>query len=89
MIFQASNQKGQQFLELVDDNNNSIESSYSNKGSWLKFIGYFNLLCVRVIRTIVNAPIEEYKLYFFLKEDFKCPYSFYSIKLRCHILHEC
>ena len=31
-MFQASDQKGQQFLELVDDNDNLIKPSYINKG---------------------------------------------------------
>jgi len=32
MIFQASDDKGRNFLDLVDDENNSLELSYS-KGS--------------------------------------------------------
>ena len=89
-MFQASDQKGQQFLELVNDDNNSIEFFYSNRGSWLKFIGYSNLLCTRATRAIVNhAPIDKYRLYFFPKKKFKCPCRSYSIELRHHILHEC
>jgi len=33
MMFQALDQKGQQFLELVDDDDNPIEPSYSNEDS--------------------------------------------------------
>ena len=90
MTFQASDQKDWQFLELVDDKDNPIEPSYINSRSWLKFIGHSNLLYTRATRAIVNhAPISEYRLCFFPKEDFKCLYSQYSIELRCHILHKC
>jgi len=90
IIFQASDQKGQQFLELDDDNNNSIEPSYINEESWLKFIGHSNSLCTRVIRAIINhTPIGEYRLCFFLKEKFKCSYGLYPIELRCYILYKC
>ena len=90
MIFQASDQKGQQFLELVNDDDNPIEPSYFNRSSWLKFIEHSNLLCARVTRAIVNyASIDKYKLHFFSKEEFKCLYRSYSIELRYHILHKC
>ena len=90
MTFQASDLKGWQFLDLVDNDNISIEPSYSNGRSWLKFIGHSNLLCTRVMRAIVNhAPIGEYRLCFFPKEEFKCPCGSYPIKTRQHILHEC
>ena len=84
MTFHASDQKGQQFLKLVDDEDNPIEPSYINSGSWLKFIGHFNSLYARATRAIINyAPISEYRLCFFLKEDFKClcgQYSRYWVK---------
>ena len=90
MTFQASDQKGQQFLELVDNDDNPIELSYINRGSWLKFIDYSNSLYARGMRAIVNhAPIGKYRLHFFLKEEFKYLYRLYSIKLRYHILYEC
>ena len=45
---------------------------------------------MRATRAITNhAPIGEYHLHFFLKEDFSCLYGFYMIESRCHILHEC
>ena len=73
MTFQASDQKGWQFLELVDNDNNPIRPSYINGRSWLKFIDHSNLLYARVTRAIVNhAPIDKYRLWFFPKEDFKC-----------------
>jgi len=90
MTFQASDHKDQQFLDLVDDNDNPIKLSYINGGLWLKFIGYSNSLCTRMTRAIVNhAPTGEYRLWFFLKEEFKCPCSCYSIESRCYILYEC
>ena len=90
MTFQASDLRGCQFLNLVDDNNNSIKSSYVNGRSWFKYFGHSNSLCVRVMRAIVNhAPISEYKLRFFPREEFKYPYSLYPIKSGHHIFQEC
>ena len=36
ITFQASDLKGKQFLDLLDDDNNIIELSYAKGGSWLK-----------------------------------------------------
>ena len=89
-MFQAPDLKGQQFLDLVNNDNISIELSYSNRGSWLKFIDYSNLLCTRATRAIINhASIGEYGLHFFPKEEFKCLCESYLIKMRQHILYEC
>ena len=49
MTFQASDQKGQQFLELVDDEDNPIKLFYAKREPWLKIIGHFNLLCTRAM----------------------------------------
>jgi len=46
MTFQASNLKGNQFLDLLDNNNNIIELFYVKRGSWLKMFGHSNSLCV-------------------------------------------
>ena len=90
MMFQASNLKGNHFLDLLDDGNNIIELTYVKGRSWLKTIGHSNLLCVHATRAITNhASIGEYRLRFFLREEFKCPYSQHSIESRQHILHEC
>ena len=35
MIFQASDKKGNQFLDLLDDNSCIIEPSYIKGGPWL------------------------------------------------------
>ena len=49
-----------------------------------------NLLYTRASRAIVNyAPISEYQLRFFPKEEFKYLYRVYPIKIRWYILHEC
>ena len=90
MTFQALDNKGRNFLELLDDNLNIIEPSYSKGGSWLKFFGHSNSLCARAMRAIVNhTPIGEYQLRFFPREDFTCPCGLYLIETRRHILHEC
>jgi len=44
MTFQASDSKGNQFLNLLDDNFNIIELFYAKEGSWLQLFGHSNLL---------------------------------------------
>ena len=90
MTFQASDLKSRNFLELVDSNNNILELTYSKEGIWLQFIGHSNTLCTRATRAITNhAPISEYWLFFFLRKEFSCPCSLYSIEIRWNILHKC
>jgi len=61
MSFQASNTKGHSFMNLLDENSNSIELYAAKGGSWLRFFGHSNSLCTRATRAIVNhAPIGEY-----------------------------
>jgi len=89
MTFQALNSKGQHFLELLNKDLKPIKLSYSKGELWLKFFRHSNLLCTRALRAIVNhAPIDEYQLRFFPKEEFKCPCGLYPIKTRQHILHK-
>jgi len=72
-MFQASNFKENHFLDLLDDDNNIIELTYVKERSWLKMIGHSNLLCMHATRAITNhAPIGEYRLRFFPREEFKC-----------------
>ena len=67
MTFQASDNKGRYFLDLLDNDLNLIELTYSKGELWLKFFNYSNPLCARAIRAITNhAPIREYHLIFFL-----------------------
>jgi len=90
MTFQALNLKGKQFLDLLDNDNNIIESSYVKGGSWLKVFGHLNSLYACAIKAITNhAPTSEYRLRFFPKEEFKCLCGLYPIKSRYYILHEC
>lgn len=90
MRFQASDGKGNNFMDLLDDNSNIIEPSYIKGGPWLQVFGHSNSLCARATRAITNhAPIGEFRLRFFPKEDFKCPCNNYPIETRRHILHEC
>ena len=73
ITFQASDLKGHQFLELCDEDNNSLKPLYSKDGTWLKYFGHSNSLCTRATRVIVNhAPISKYRLRFFHWEDFSC-----------------
>jgi len=90
MNFQASDEKGRNFLDLLDNNLNIIELTYSKGGLWLKYFSHLNLLCVRATRAITNhAPISEYHLRFFSQENFACPCALYLIKTRRHILYKC
>ena len=90
MMFQASNLKGKQFLDLLDNNNNIIELSYVKGGSQLKTFGHSNSLCVHAIRAITNhTPIGKYRLRFFPREEFKCLCGLYPIESRHYILHVC
>ena len=90
IMFQASNLKENHFLDLLDDDYNIIELSYTKGGSLLKTFGHSNLLYVCTTRAITNhAPTGEYRLRFFPREEFKYPCDQYPIKSRCHILHEC
>ena len=89
-MFQASDLKGNQFLDLLDDDNNTIKPSYIKGGLWLKMFGHSNSLCAHATRAIMNhAPTGEYRLRFFPKEEFKYPCSQYPIKSRRYILYKC
>jgi len=60
MTFQALDNKGRNFLNLLDDDLNTIEPIYSKEESWLKYFDHSNLL-TRATRAIVNhSPIDEY-----------------------------
>jgi len=90
MTFQASDRKGNHFLDLLDDDLNVIEPSYTRGGPWLQAFGHLNSLCARTTRAITNhAPIGEYRLQFFPNMDFVCPCNNYPIESRRHILHNC
>ena len=63
MTFQASDGKGNQFLDLMNDNLETIELSYIKGGPWLQAFGYSNSLCARATRAITNhTPIGKYCL---------------------------
>jgi len=58
---QASNLKENQFLDLLDNDNNIIELSYVKEGLWLKAFDHSNSLCMHATRAIMNhTPIGEY-----------------------------
>ena len=62
MKLQASDNKKRNFLELLDNNLNTINPIYSKGGLQLKYFGHSNSLCARATRAIVNhAPIGEYQ----------------------------
>jgi len=90
MTSQASDYKGKNFLDLVDDNNLPTMPTYTKEGSWLNLLEQFNSLCVRATRAITNhAPIGEYWFRFFPKEPFACPCRDYPMESRNHILYGC
>ena len=89
MMFQASDLKGNHFLNLLDGDYLPVNPTYTKGGPWLKQIHHSNSLCARVTRAITNhAPIGEYWLRFFLREIFSCPCGTYPIESRHHIFHE-
>jgi len=89
MIFQVSDMKSKHFLDLVNNDNNIIELSYIKGSSWLKYFGYSNSLCARASKAITNHILTgEYRLRFFLRENFSYPCGQYLIKTRCRILHK-
>ena len=90
MMFQASDFKGNYFLDLLDDDDNIIKLSYIKERPWLKILGHSNFLCMQATRVITNhAPTGKYRLIFFPREKFKCSCSLYPIESRHHILYEC
>ena len=90
MTFQISDKKRNHFLKLLNNNNKPLELTYSKGGTWLKYFGHSNSLCVRATRAIVNhAPIGKYRLRFFPQKNFKCLCGNYPIETRCHILYDC
>jgi len=89
-MFQALDGKGNQFLDLLDDNYFFIEPFYVKGGPSLQLFRHSKLLCAHVLRAITNhALIREYRLRFFFRKEFKCPCSMYPIKSRKHILYDC
>ena len=89
LSFQVSDDKGHNFLELLDNDSKPIEPSISKGGLQFKYFGHSNSLYTRAIREIVNhAPIGEYCFIFFSQEEFKCLYGLYPIKSRHYILYE-
>ena len=89
MTFQASDFKGKQFLDLLNNELYPIELLYTKRGLQLKHFGHSNSIYARVIGAITNyAPIGEYCLCFFSKENFSYLCKFYPIESKCYILHE-
>ena len=89
MIFQAADSKERHFLDLLDNNLNPIELLSTKGGPWLLHFSYSNMLYVQASRAVTNhAPIGEYWLRFFPREEFDCPCGKYPIETRQHILHE-
>ena len=70
-MFQTSEYKGRNFLELLDNKEYLISLTYTKEDAWFKYFGYSNTLYARATRVITNhASIREYCLHFFPKESF-------------------
>ena len=90
MRFQAPDSKGNNFLDLLDNDYNIIELLYIKGGPWLQAFRHSNSLCTRATQAITNhAPIGEYRLRFFPNKNFSCLCNEYPIETRRYILHEC
>ena len=82
--------KGKHLLNLLNNDLTNIEPSYTKGGPWISHFGHSNSLCARATQAITNhAPIGEYRLRFFPREEFSCPCRSHPIESRRHILHEC
>ena len=74
ITFQVSDLKDNQFLNLVNRDNNLLEPSYIKSSLWLQNFSHSNSLCTRVTRAITNyALIGKYRLRFFPNKEFKYP----------------
>ena len=83
MMFQVLDMKGNQFLNLIDSDNNLFEPLYIRERPWLQNFEHSNFLYMRASRTITNhASIGKYRLRFFLNKEFRCPCSQYPIESR-------
>ena len=83
MLFQVSDSKGRNFLNLLDNGLNPIEPLSIKGGLWLQCFSHSNSLCACSTRAIRNHTlIEEYQLKFFPNEEFVCPCGFHSIESR-------
>jgi len=90
MMFQASDLKGNHFLNFIDGDNNPLEPSYLKGGPWLQNFSHSNSLCTRASKAITNhVPIGKYRLRFFPNKEFGYLCGQYPIESRCHILHKC
>ena len=73
MTSQASDYKGNNFLDLLNNEYLPIKPIYTKSSAWLKLFRYSNLLYTRATRAITNhALTDKYYLRFFPKELFKC-----------------
>jgi len=82
-MFQASDTKGRNFLELLNNDSNIIELTYSKEGLWLKYFSHSNLLYTKASRVIINYTlIEEYHLRFFSQKEFACSRRQYPVETR-------
>ena len=62
-MFQASDLKGRNFMDLVNSDNNVLEPTCSKSSTWLQYFGHSNTLCARTTRVITNhVLIGEYQL---------------------------
>ena len=90
ITFQASDSKGRNFLDLLNDDLHPIELSCTKGSPWLSYFGHSNSLCTQASRAITNhALIGEYQLRFFSRESFSYLCGIYPIETRQHILHGC
>jgi len=81
LTFQVSDLKENHFLKLLDDDYHMITSTYIKGGPEINYFSHSNSLCTRITRAITNyAPIREYHLRSFPKENFSCLCRSYPIE---------
>ena len=81
--FQVLDNKGKNFLKLLNNEFNPLKPLTIKGSPWLQYFGHLNILCARATKAIINhAPIGEYQLTFLSREEFMCLCGLYSIKSR-------
>ncbi len=89
MYFQTSEYKRKHSLDLVDNNNQAICSTYSKNSIWMKYVRSPNLLCAYITRIIMNHFLLGNIGLVFPKESFVCLLVIIQLRQRVHILHRC
>ena len=62
MCFQASDGKGNNFMDLLGDDFNIIKPSYIKRGPWLQAFGHSNSLCAKATYQLGNSVLDFFQI---------------------------